>query len=93
VGGDSGPVKDRYRDSEDEENKISSWGKRERVAANDSVFRRVSRFAEKLLMDTDQQAHSAAYDQSHPVVAWCSDVEAISSLARAAVCICFCHRP
>ncbi|WP_147072703.1 hypothetical protein [Sulfuriferula plumbiphila] len=45
------PVKDRYRDSGDVENKISSWGKMEHVAANDSAFRRASRFAEKLLMD------------------------------------------
>jgi hypothetical protein len=48
------PVKDRYRDSGDEENKISSWGKGERVAANDSAFQRASRFAEKLLMDADK---------------------------------------
>jgi hypothetical protein len=35
------PVKDRYRDSEDEKNKISSWGKMERVAAKDGALRRV----------------------------------------------------
>jgi hypothetical protein len=36
------PVKDRYRDSGDEENKISGWEKTERIAAKDSVLRRVT---------------------------------------------------
>jgi len=72
VGGDSGPVKDRYRDNEDEKNKISSWRKTERIAANDSAFRRASRFAEKLLMNADQQAHSSTYDRNHPIDVWCS---------------------
>jgi hypothetical protein len=67
VRGDSGSVKDRYRDTGDEENKSSSWGKGERIAANDWAFWRVSRFAEKLSTDADQQAHSAAYDRSHPI--------------------------
>jgi hypothetical protein len=40
-GVNSVPVKDRYRDSEDEENKISSWGNAERIAAKDSALRRV----------------------------------------------------
>jgi hypothetical protein len=48
VGGDSGPVKDRYRDSGDEENNISNRRKTERIAANDSAFRRVWCSVEKL---------------------------------------------
>ena len=60
--GNSGSVKDRYRDTGDEENKSSSRGKGERIAANDCTFWRVSRSVEKLLMDTDKQAHSSAYD-------------------------------
>lgn len=67
VGVGSGPVKDRYRDSADAENKISSWGKAERIAANESALRRVMRFVEKLLMDTDKQTHSIANDRSHLV--------------------------
>jgi hypothetical protein len=63
VGGDSGPVKDRYRDSGDEESKISSWGKAERIAANDSAFRRVWCSVKKLLADA---RHASTFQRVWP---------------------------
>lgn len=89
MGGDSGPVKDRYRDSGDEENKISSWGKTERIAANDSKFRRVWCSVKKLLADADMQARSSTRSRKQSADARM----AISFAARAPVCICLCRLP
>ncbi len=66
---ESETVKDRYRDSEDRENKISSLGKVKHITANNSAFWRVWRFVENLLADAGQLVYSIVYGKNNPVEA------------------------